>query len=317
MTAELIMAGGEHYSLPVLSQWEMEYGCGTPCDSFHVVCPWNCGNDEILAHAVRFRAWEGGQTVFTGVVDECEVTWSGQGARLEISGRGLAALLLDNEAEGMDYELATVQDILRDHVLRYGILVSASNYIPPVEHFPVSSGSSEWSVLYRFARYHAGITPRFDREGQLILSDWDNGEIRVIHDRIPVLSLKARDRRYGVLSEVWVRDRGAQSTTQKVINETFKTDGGQCRRLFTMPTKSNHQAMRYQGEYQLRQSKRDLLCLEVVIALPFCAWPGDLIRLERSGWGRNGLWRVAQSAVSMDEQGYRTKLELVPPQTLL
>lgn len=317
MTAELINAAGVRYALPALSRWELEYGCGTPCDSFHVVCPWTCADDGVLAHAVRFQAWEGTQVVFTGVVDECQVVWSAQGSRLEVSGRGLAALLLDNEAEGMDYELATVQDILNDHVLPYGIRVAARDDMPPVERFSVSGGSSEWAVLYQFARYHGGITPRFDRQGQLILSGWEDGEARVIHDRVPVVSLSARDRRYGVLSEVWVRDRGAPAATQKVVNGDFRADGGQCRRLFTMPAKSSYQAMRYQGEYQIRQSQAEQLRLEVELALPFCAWPGDLIRLERTGWGRNGLWRVAQSVVSMDEKGYRTKLELVPPETLL
>jgi len=317
MTAELITATGIHYELPALCQWELEYGCGIPCDSFHVVCPWTCTDDSILAHAVRFRAWEGTQQVFSGVVDECEVVWSVKGSRLEVSGRGLAALLLDNEAESADYELATIESILRDHVLPYGIRVAELDDMPAVEHYCVSSGSSEWSVLYQFAQYHGGITPRFDQQGQLILSDWDDRQTRIIHDRIPVVSLAARDRRYGVLSEVWVRDRESQSTVEKVVDESFGKDGGRCRRLFTMPSKSSYQAMRYQGNYQLRKSRSELLRLEIEIALPFCAWPGELIRLERTNWGRNGLWRVAQSVVMMDEKGYRTKLELVPPETLL
>ena len=141
--------------------------------------------------------------------------------------------------------------------------------------------------------------------------------MNVIHDRIPVTALAARDRRYGVLSEVWVRDAGSQATVHKVVNEPFKSSGGQCRRMFTMPSKSNYQAMRYRGEYQLEQSKGELLRLEVEVAIPFCAWPGELVKLDRTDWGRNGLWRVAQSTVSMDAQGYRTRLELVPPDTML
>lgn len=317
MKAYLIMGNDVRYELPALVEWELEYGCATPCDSFRVTCLWTCGDDSILAQAARFTAWHENELVFTGVVDECEVVWSEQGSRLEVSGRGLAALLLDNEAVGMDYEVATLQDILRDHVLPYGIRVARQDKLPAVSRFSVSTGSSEWSVLYQFARFYGGVTPRFDRQGRLILGGWEDGQVKVIHDKTPVLRLSARDRRYGVLSEVWVRDRSSQGTVCKIVNEPFKENGGMCRRMVTMPEKSNYQAMRYQGQYQLERSGEELLRAQVDVALPFCAWPGELVRLERSGWGRNGLWRVARATVTMGPGGYCTRLELADPETVL
>ena len=172
-------------------------------------------------------------------------------------------------------------------------------------------------MLYQFVCYHGGVSPRFDRAGRLVLGGWQDGPVKVIHDRVPVIAITARDKRYGVLSEVWVREAGKEPAIQKVINSQFKAGGGQCRRMYTMSTKSDYQAMRYQGQFQLRKSQVELLRLEVDIALPFCAWPGELVRLERTGWGRNGLFRVAQATVSMDARGYHTRLELVPPDTML
>lgn len=317
MTGWLVFADGTRGQLPELVEWELEYACGTPCDSFRVVSLWQCGKDERLAHAVRFEAFHQQEQVFAGVVDECEVSWSEQGSRLEISGRGMAALLLDNEAVGADYAMATVQDILRDHVTPYGITVARMEKLSAVKCFRVNTGSSEWAVLYEFARYHGGVTPRFDRKGQLILGGWEDGDPRVIHDRIPVTRLCARDRRYGVISQVWVQERGKEPKMNKVVNQTFQADGGQCRRVYTMPGKSDYQVMRYQGEYQICQSRREQLELEVDVALPFCVWPGEPVRLERSGWGRNGLFRAAQVTVSMDAQGYGTHVVLVPMDTML
>ena len=72
------------------------------------------GND--LAEAVSFTAEENGERLFTGVVDECERGWDTAGGTLTVAGRGMAARLLDNEALGADYQVATVEDILRDHV---------------------------------------------------------------------------------------------------------------------------------------------------------------------------------------------------------
>ena len=90
--------------------------------------------------------------MFTGVVDECQVEQSGSGSVLELSGRGMAALLLDNEALGEDYGAATMEDILRDHVRPYGIQTAAGANLPPVSPFSVATGRSEWSVVYDFAR---------------------------------------------------------------------------------------------------------------------------------------------------------------------
>ena len=317
MTAYLILNDGTRRKLPELLEWKLEYGCGTPCDSFRVVCLWNSVNDSLLDKAVRFEAFEKDERVFNGIVDESEVSWSMQGCRLEVNGRGLAALLLDNEAVGTDYGVATIQDILKDHVQPYGIQVVQKEKFPAVERFGIAYGCSEWAVLYQFVRYHGGITPRFDRQGRLVLSLWQDDTVRKINDRVPVTALSARNRRYGVLSEVWVREAGNAPAVHRVVNEDFKAAGGQCRRMVTMPGKSNYQAMRYQGEYQLKQSQREQLKLELEVALPFCAWPGELVRLERSGWGHNGLWRVAQATVSMDDRGYRTRMELVPPDATL
>lgn len=317
MKGWLLTAQGQRWALPAMLEWELDYGCATPCDSFRVVCLWETGQEAVLADAVRFEARQGDETVFVGVVDECVVTRSGTGSRLEISGRGLAALLLDNEAQSAEYALAEGDDILRDHVLPYGIEVARQEPLPAVQGFSVSAGSSEWSVLYQFARFYGGVTPRFDREGRLILAGWDDSVVRKIDRGTAVTVLVNRYRRYGVLSEVWVRDRGTSAKVEKVINRDFQDRGGQSRRMFTMPEKSNYQAMRYQGQYQLEKSRQRQLELEVELPVAFAAWPGELVQVERGDLTVDGRWRVARAVVSMDDGGYRTRLELLPPDVML
>lgn len=317
MRAYLMTGDGTRYDLPQLLEWELDYGCGTPCDSFRVVSLWTCGDDSLLGKVTRFSAFLGEEQVFAGVVDECEVSWSVQGCRLEVSGRGMAALLLDNEALGLDYQVATLRDILREHVLPYGISVAQQEDMPAVARFSIDYGSSEWSVLYNFACYHGGIVPRFDRQGRLLLTRWQDGEPKQIHDRTPVTALRAKDKRYGVLSEIWVREAGKEPAMKTVTNGPFKGEGGRCRRMYTMPTKSDYGDMGHQGQYQLNKSASEQLRLEVEIALPFCAWPGETVRLARTGWGRNGTYRVARATVRLDGGGYSTTLELTPVDTLL
>ena len=115
MEGTLVCWDGRRIALPQVRAWTFQYGQGTPCDSFTLSCLWE-PEEDLLDQAVTFTAVEKGETVFTGVVDECERGWDGQGGFLTVSGRSMAARLLDNEALGMDYQVATWQDILRDHV---------------------------------------------------------------------------------------------------------------------------------------------------------------------------------------------------------
>ena len=300
---------GEQWILPELTAWQLEFTAGVPCDSFWLRCPWTQGGQTSPGSWVEFRAEHEGERVFTGVVDECQAALDSRGSTLEVSGRGMAALLLDNEALGQDYHTATLADILRDHVTPYGIQVAPGANLPAVEQFSVSAGSSEWSVVYEFARYYGGVAPRFDRQGRLVLTGWSDSQERLVEDDAPVTELLCRDKRYGVLSQVLVRDRYS-GAVQPVENESFAEAGGRARRVLTMPGRSSYKTMRYSGQFQLDKSAADLERLEVTVAQAFCAWPGDLVRLQRSGWDRNGLYRVAQATVCMDAGGYWTKLDL-------
>ena len=302
--------------LPEPLEWEVEYTAGVPCDSFRLLCAWEPGTASGAEKAVTVTLTVDGAVCFKGIVDEAEHRIEGSGGYLEVSGRGMAALLLDNEAMPADYETATVEDILRDHVAPYGIQVGAMGDLPAVSGFSVQSGESEWQVLYQFARYHGGVSPRFDREGRLLLTPFADREAVLLDDQVAVTSLSWRVKRYGVLSEIWVRDRTRQAV-EKVANQAFLAQGGQRRQVMTMPGKSNYLAMRYSGEFQLRRSESEKVRLAVTVPRLFFAWPGDLVRMDLSGWSFGGDWRVLSAKVRADETGGRTVLELGEPGAVL
>lgn len=312
MTAYVTDAKQVRWALPRPVAWRLEYTAGVPCDSFWLRCVWDENNTTRPEDWVGFTAEYQGERVFTGVVDECEVSVTGQGRLLELSGRGMAALLLDNEALGQDYQVATQLDIIRDHVQPYGISVASKGKLPPVSQFSVSTGSSEWSVVYEFARYYGGVAPRFDREGRLVLTGWDDSEERVVDDSVPLISLVRRDKRYGVLSQVMIRDRWG-GTAETVTNKKFAAAGGRARRIITLPAKNAYKSMRYSGQFQLDKSASELFRMEVTIGQPFCAWPGDLVAVRRKGLDWNGQYRAVQVTVGMDGAGRWSRLELADP----
>ena len=158
MEFTLITPQEERLTLPAPLSFVLQYGMGTPCDSVRVCVPLLSAVDERLVQGLRIEVQEQGVLYFMGVVDEWEHRITHSGCTMELVGRGMAARLLDNQAEGADFAVATVQDILRRYVTPYGIAVEGTPKLPGVNGFSVQSGSSCWAVVEDFARYYGGIT---------------------------------------------------------------------------------------------------------------------------------------------------------------
>jgi prophage tail gpP-like protein len=267
------------------------------------------GQELTLADACRFYAEHEGERVFTGVVDEYACVFDSKGGRLELSGRGMAALLLDNEALPAEYQTATAADIVADHVTPYGIEAVGGSKLRAVSGFVVQSGVSEWSVVQDFLCYYNGLVPRFDRQGRLMLDAPDDDMALVVDDNTPASALEYRQDRYGVLSQVVVRRRTA-GNRQTVTDENFIAQGGQARRVVTVPNTTGTAAMRYTGDYQLKASQSGRVRCSLTAAGGFLAQPGQLVKVDRTGFGGNGTYRAAKVQVSCDENGLYTRLEL-------
>ena len=263
---------GKAYTLPNPVAWRLDYGLGSPCDSFWVKTLWSVGQEETLAAGTRMQVFHDGALCFVGVVDECEVRWSEEGCVAELSGRGLQALLLDNQAEAADFGQATLGEILRRYVTPFGIRLAKPVSLPAAAGFSVGSGSSCWKVLYDFARYHGGATPRFTRTGLM---------------------------------------------RQTVENAAFRREGGRCSRVLLLPRDTGYQARRYRAQFQLDRSAAERKTAAVTVAIPFAAWPGDLVQLALPGWKGPGRWRVQESQVTLGERGCTTKLTLGKPDAVL
>ncbi len=307
---------GGTLTFPTAVSWRFCYGTDTPCDSYEVKCLWEKGQERELSPASRFYAqWEG-ERVFTGVVDEYAVVCGKEGVYLEVSGRGMAALLLDNEAMPAQYQRATGAVIVADHVTPYGITAVGGNSLPVVSNFTVGSGESEWSVVRTFACCYGGVVPRFDREGRLVLNRHGDGKVLKIGDDAVLTGWEYREDRHGVLSQVAVR-RNTYPGVQWVSDRNFLAEGGMARRVVTVPNITGTAAMRYTADYQLRASRRERKRMTAALAGAFLAWPGELADVALTGCGANGRYRVAQSEVSCGEDGLTTTLVLGEPDSMI
>lgn len=307
MEAFLTNVWGGQYKLPLLLEWNFSYGAALPCDAFEVSFLFDAAMYPVLRDAVRFYADEDGKTVFTGIVDDFEISVSEKGSVAAVHGRGLAALLLDNEAGAAQYYSASLDTVLTGYVYPFGItnIKNIANISP--QALNVESGESCWKVLEDFVRFGCGTRPRFDESGRLLIGRQE-GKKRIIDAKTAVTAQTLRSRRYGVLSEAVVKNKAAGTSTT-VVNEAFRASGGACRRVVNVPRKTLFNAMRATGEYQITRSMEDRFSISLTVPALFAAFPGDVVTLADTPVGAAGTYDVARATCFAD--GERAGTEII------
>ena len=308
LTMELTTWDGKSYRLPILLSWTLTYTAGVPCDSMTACCPYDDSMADVLPAATRFTASQDGEIMLRGVIDAYELSLSGQGLLVTLEGRGMAALLMDNESEALTYGTATLGDILGNHVSPYGISCETESSLSGA-NYAVVSGSSQWKALRGFTHRYGGFDPYFTRDGRLVIKPlWGSGRTLRADKNTPLRSLRRREQRYGVISEMLIQDK-VQGISHRVINEEFTQKGG-CRRHVLYMPRSTADERRYTGEYQIAQSALDQLEITLEVPLPFAAFPGDRLYLALEQLGAGDTYDVVESRCCLDESGERTEIVL-------
>lgn len=308
LTVTLDTYDGESYELPMLLEWDLIYTGSVPCDSISVTCLYDDGMAVVLPKATRFTAAKNKTIMLRGIVDAYEISFSKQGLLVTVEGRGMAALLLDNESEAVTYGMATLSDVLSRHVSPYGISTDTSHGVSGNE-YAVVSGSSQWKALQGFTHRFGGFDPYFDRNGTLVIAPlWGSGETLSVNDDTPLLSLKQREQRYGVISEMLIQDK-VQGISHRVMNSSFAERGGQRRHVLYMP-RSTAGERRYTGEYQIAQSALEQLEISLELPFSFAAFPGDRVALTLKRLGLQGTYEVVESRSHMNADGEKTYLTI-------
>ena len=295
MTGRIFTAGHQVYDLPPLLAWNVKHTGTVPCDSWSVTAVYKAEMAPVLKLAAGFAAMENGTVQLRGIVDEYEVELGGGGLTVTLSGRGYAARLLDNESRPVTYEQVTLRELIRRHAEPYGITCGAAADLRSTVPYTAGAGVSQWKVISEFCRTYGGFLPRFAKTGELLaVPEKDDGKRIVIDDSSPVLECRVREDHYGVLTEALVIDK-KQNVSYSVRNPEMIAKGGQCRRVVYTPGRSTWDAMRYTGEYQIGQSRRDAAAVTVKLPGSFGAFPGDRVTVKLEKLGLAGLYRAAET----------------------
>lgn len=301
---------GKGHRLPQLLSWDISHGFGSPCDSFELSFIHSPESFDLLEKAVDFRACHEGRTVFKGRIDEFSVSASAKGCIARLSGRGMQALLLDNEAESAEYYNADMTYILSRHARELGIEdIDAADTAGSTARFEVESGMSHWGVISEFAEFCCGVRPRFSPEGCLVMNGEKPRRSLKIDSAVPLKEIDYREDRYGVISSIKVKkySRGGSLTED---NAEFLAKGGRCHRVINVPKKTGYDSMRFSARYQIRKSMEDYQKCRVELPWLFAAFPGDRVEADYTPLGLAGSFMVVGSRCRCDAAAAYTQLEM-------
>lgn len=307
MTGYLSTAEGARYQLPSFLEVKLLRTGSVPCDSFQLSFPYTPEMRPILEHAVRFTAQEGETVLLHGILDECTVRWEESGAQGRLEGRGLAALLLDNEVEGASYRSATLRQLLEKYVQPLGLCWRTTPGLSGAG-YSVESGASAWKAIADFSRRFGGWLPRFSAAGELLLGE-TKPALYLLDTSVPVQTMQWQEKRYGVLSEVTVLQKKSNTRTT-VRNESFLRQDGRCRRVLYADSALSAAAVKQLGRQRLADSLAERNTVELTVPLLLTPEPMDTVRLARDDWGITGDFTLVERENHWDAKGVRTKLTL-------
>ena len=308
MTGCLRLCSGAAVSLPPLLEWSIRQTDGDPCGSFSVCFAFEAAWLPVLKQAVGFTAEDGGRTVLTGLVDDFAVRLDRRGALAEVSGRSMAAALMDNQVRAAEFVSAQLADILRLYVKPCGITRIDAAPMGQVANFAVETGYTCWQVLTGFCRHSAEIFPRFAPDGTLVLRKNETPR-RVVIEPEQVRACSYVQNRYGAAArQVMVNTRTGEQ--QVAENAELRKLGIQCTHVSGMTGGGKLRATWRTAAQRLADSARELRQATVQLTGTADILPGDAVELRLPGLGAAEELSVAAVVHCGGDTGVFTTLEL-------
>ena len=309
MTGTLRLCDGTRTALPPLLQWSIRLTDGDPCGSFTVCFAYEAAWLPVLRKAVGFTAADAdGAVRFTGLVDDFAVRLDRRGALAEVSGRSMAAALMDEQVRAAEFVSAQLEDILRVYVRPYGVTRIDAQPMGQVANFAVETGYTCWQVLCGFCRHSADIFPRFTADGTLVLKKSAPAR-RAVIEAEQVSACSYVQHRYGAAArQVMVNTRtGAQITAE---DRELKAIGVSCTHVSGMTAGGKLRATWRTAAQRLADAAREVRGVTVQLTGPADILPGDEAELRLPELGAAGVLTVAAAEQCGDDTGVYTTLEL-------
>lgn len=187
-----------------------------PADSARLMLPCD-GQLSRSARGLIIR--DGDNMVFRGDIDSIVSEEVGGKASMKLSARSLAARLLDNEAEPLDYRKPSAEFILRRHAEPFGISAGEQDRSALGDRLRIVKGMSHWQVIEWFCHMKYHSSPCVTPDGVLYLKGLPKGGTAVFgNGAIPYTGLKESRNRHRLISEIRLKTDKNSGYRSKIAN---------------------------------------------------------------------------------------------------
>lgn len=267
------------YEIKRMSEYDIETSLDIPADYFNIVIENPIDdkgygvNADIFNPNDSFEISESYGVVLNGISDDVEEYWDENGSKIQISGRDLSMILLENDAEPKTYYKLKLSAFINKIVGPYGLKAKVnSKYDKVISKIVVEVGDSEWDCIFR-------ETSKLDMwlwctpDGTLVADVLNyNGSPSYkfsndlsIKDAIRIKKFGKKKRGADIKSEVWVRGHGKKAFTAKFKDASLAALGYTRRMIIEDGEAKDISKAQEIGKKQVQERKRGSFEIELTI----------------------------------------------------
>lgn len=226
------------YEITRMSEYDIETSLDIPADHFNIIIENPVDdkgygvNADIFNPNDNFKISEYYGTILNGVVDDVDEYWDENGSKIEIGGRDISMLLLENDAEPRTYNKLKLSAFINKITGHYGFKAKVnSKYDKVINKIVVEVGDSEWDAIFRETK-KLGMWLWCTPDGTLVADVLNysgspsykfSNDLSIEAIRMKRFSKKKRGA--DIKSEVWVRGYGGSSFISKFKDEALTALG--------------------------------------------------------------------------------------------
>ena len=160
MTFKLINTEGETFTPTLIYNYEISFSVDAPCNAVRLYFLY----DGDMGETQKVLIYNGNNLIFNGLCDEQKLTETAEGTGCFIYARGMCAVLIDNEAEPMEYDHPSAKELFFNNARAFGF----SEDLPDIYSeftYSVSKGTSVFGAINDFVLMQTGVPVFVDEAG--------------------------------------------------------------------------------------------------------------------------------------------------------
>lgn len=289
----------------------------TPADLLEFSVLDEIGTQKIKAVRLEVQ----GKRLFDGIVDVQRRVIGRNGAYSSFVCRSNASLMLDNEVKPYYYIQLNSDQLMRNHMLRYGVRQVDFPHFATVSSILANKGSSQWAFVELFCKIAYQKSPYMNRDGIVSCTPFQPHLHRFSNrdaDAVRFLDAEIVQDRYQMISALYVKT--GKEDAGGTYNYTIQNKGAQGlgvqRERYYHPGREWEGHIALSGQNYLEEHQMNYFEVRLKTAGIHDIQVGDSAEFDDGGGWYQNLY-VSQVRLSYDSAGCTTQLKLWNKRALL